>query len=161
VTIFALTLLTAPLAAEAQSAGRVYRVGLFHVGLDHVPPSLEGLRDGLKALGYDVGTSPMPMVSTVAEGKNIRLDWPYPACASWRATEERGMRAWAERDIRPCPECGEPSDSSIILCGVGPARRCLAVCPSCGTRLGEADVETDASSPGGPAQPFVEADGGR
>jgi putative ABC transport system substrate-binding protein len=32
------------------------------VGLDHVPPSLDGLREGLKALGYQ-------------EGKNIRLDW--------------------------------------------------------------------------------------
>jgi hypothetical protein len=27
--------LAAPLAAEAQPAGKVYRVGLFHVGLDH------------------------------------------------------------------------------------------------------------------------------
>ena len=54
--------LAGPLAVEAQQAGRVYRIGLFHVGLDHVPPSLDGLRDGLKALGYE-------------EGKNIRLDW--------------------------------------------------------------------------------------
>jgi hypothetical protein len=34
------SLLVAPLAAEAQPAERVYRIGLFHVGLDHVPPSL-------------------------------------------------------------------------------------------------------------------------
>jgi putative tryptophan/tyrosine transport system substrate-binding protein len=52
----------APLAVEAQQAGKVWRVGLFHVGVDHVPPSLDGLRDGLKALGYE-------------EGKNLRLDW--------------------------------------------------------------------------------------
>ena len=32
------------------------------MGLDHVPPTLAGLREGLKALGYE-------------EGKNIRLDW--------------------------------------------------------------------------------------
>ncbi len=32
------------------------------MGLDHVPPSLLGLREGLKALGYK-------------EGKNIQLDW--------------------------------------------------------------------------------------
>jgi hypothetical protein len=31
-------LLAAPLAAEAQPAGRIWRIGLFHVGLDHVPP---------------------------------------------------------------------------------------------------------------------------
>ncbi len=70
-----LGLLAAALAAEAQPSGKVYRIGLFHVGLDHVPPSLEGLRDGLKALGYDVGTAPMPRVSTVVNGSNVRLDW--------------------------------------------------------------------------------------
>ena len=41
---------------------KVYRLGLFHVGLDHVPPSLQTLRDGLRELGYE-------------EGKNITLDW--------------------------------------------------------------------------------------
>ena len=45
-------LLTAPRLVEAQ---KVWRIGLFHVGLDHVPPSLDGLRDGLKALGYEEG----------------------------------------------------------------------------------------------------------
>jgi putative ABC transport system substrate-binding protein len=58
----AAALLTAPLAAEAQEAGKMWRIGLFHVGLDHIPPSLDGLRDGLKALGYE-------------EGKNIHFDW--------------------------------------------------------------------------------------
>ena len=58
----ALVLFAAPLTAGAQQAGTVWRVGLFHVGLDHVPPSLEPLRDGLRGLGYE-------------EGKNIRLDW--------------------------------------------------------------------------------------
>ena len=48
--------------AQAQQAVKVWRIGLFHVGLDHVPPSLHGLREGLQALGYK-------------EGKNIRLDW--------------------------------------------------------------------------------------
>jgi len=58
----ALTFLAPPLTPGAQQAGKVWRIGLFHVGLDHVPPSLEPLRDGLRALGYE-------------EGKNIRLDW--------------------------------------------------------------------------------------
>jgi putative ABC transport system substrate-binding protein len=88
-----LSLLAAPRGAEAQPAGRVYRVGLFHVGLDHVPPSLEGLREGLKALGYDVGPAPMPMVSTVAEGKNIRLDWRnLPDEAAARETAKAFVR---------------------------------------------------------------------
>jgi len=52
----------APIAADAQQTGKVYRISAFHVGLDHVPPSLEGLREGLKALGYE-------------EGKNLKLDF--------------------------------------------------------------------------------------
>jgi len=62
VVTLALGILFAPLAADAQQAGKVYRIGLFHVGLDHIPPSLDTLRDGLKALGYEAG-------------KNIHLDW--------------------------------------------------------------------------------------
>src|SRR5689334_3259297 len=49
-------------AAAAQRAGRVYRVGLFHVGLDHLPPSLAPLRAALKTLGYE-------------EQGNLRFDW--------------------------------------------------------------------------------------
>ena len=77
IAVLALSLLAAPLAAEAQQAGKVYRIGLFHVGLDHVPPSLGGLREGLKALGYE-------------DGKNIRLDWrnlPDEAAARMTAKE--------------------------------------------------------------------------
>src|SRR5215470_5178399 len=54
--------LTAPHAVEAQQTRKVWRIGLFHVGLDHVPPSLDGLRQGLRALGYE-------------DGRNLRLDW--------------------------------------------------------------------------------------
>ncbi len=56
-----LGILLAPLAAEAQQTGRVYRIGVFHVG-DHTPPGLQTLRDALGAMGYE-------------EGKNIRLDF--------------------------------------------------------------------------------------
>jgi hypothetical protein len=54
-----LTVVTTLCSAETPQQGRVWRIGLFHVGLDHVPPSLPGLREGLKALGYE-------------EGKNLR-----------------------------------------------------------------------------------------
>jgi len=54
--------LLAQFPTDAEQVGRVYRIGVFHVGLDHVPPSLEPLQRELKALGYE-------------EGKNIRLDW--------------------------------------------------------------------------------------
>src|SRR5216683_968969 len=59
--VVALVLAT-PLAAGAEQAEKVYRIGLFHVGLDHVPPALYGLRQGLKELGYE-------------EGKNLRWDF--------------------------------------------------------------------------------------
>ena len=70
-------LLAAPLAAEAQQPRRVWRIGVFHVGTDHVPPSLDPLKDTLKALGYE-------------DGKNLRLDWrnlPDEAAANGTALE--------------------------------------------------------------------------
>lgn len=57
-----LALLLAPFTANAQPPGKVWRIGLCHVGIDHTPPSLDTLREGLKVLGYE-------------EGKNLRLDW--------------------------------------------------------------------------------------
>jgi ABC-type uncharacterized transport system substrate-binding protein len=48
--------------AEAQEVNKVWRIGLFHVGLDHVPPSLQPLQRELKKLGYE-------------EGKNLHFDW--------------------------------------------------------------------------------------
>ncbi len=62
VVALALGTLPAPVPAHAQQPAKVWRVGLFHVGLDHVPPTLDGLREGLNALGYE-------------DGKNIRLDF--------------------------------------------------------------------------------------
>lgn len=41
---------------------KVWRIGLFHVGIDHVPASLESLKNGLRALGYE-------------EGKNVEFVW--------------------------------------------------------------------------------------
>ena len=61
ILLFALIVISAHFA-QAQQPKKVWRIGLFHVGLDHVPGSLERLRDGLKELGYE-------------EGKNIHLDW--------------------------------------------------------------------------------------
>jgi putative tryptophan/tyrosine transport system substrate-binding protein len=78
--VLGLGILVTPLAAEAQPAGRGWRIGLFHVGLDHVPPSLDGLREGLTALGYE-------------EGKNIHLDWRNLA-------DEEAARATAQAFVR-------------------------------------------------------------
>ena len=56
------SLFAAPIAAPAQPATKTWRIGLFHVGLDHVPPSLEPLRAELKSLGYE-------------EGRNLTWNW--------------------------------------------------------------------------------------
>jgi ABC-type uncharacterized transport system substrate-binding protein len=77
----ALGLLVAPLWANAQQPAKVWRLGIFHVGLDHVPPSLDALRDGLMALGYE-------------EGKNLLLDWRnLPDEAAAQATAQAFVRA--------------------------------------------------------------------
>lgn len=48
--------------AQTQQPKQIRRIGLFHVGLDHVPPSFPALRAALQELGYQ-------------EGTNIHLDW--------------------------------------------------------------------------------------
>src|SRR5919109_5398097 len=76
----ALGLLWTLLSADAQLPKKVWRIGLFHVGLDHVPPSLDGLREGLKALGYE-------------EGNNLHLDWRnLPDEAAAHATAKAFVR---------------------------------------------------------------------
>jgi putative ABC transport system substrate-binding protein len=52
-------LVTAKLAGAALPTDRPYRIGVFHVG-DHIPPSLQTLRDHLRTIGYE-------------EGRNIQL----------------------------------------------------------------------------------------
>jgi ABC-type uncharacterized transport system substrate-binding protein len=52
--------LACPLGTRA--AEQVWHIGLVHVGLDHVPPSLATLQARLRQLGY-------------VEGKNLKFDW--------------------------------------------------------------------------------------
>lgn len=73
-------LLSAMLFAFGFPAGaqqpRLWRIGVMHVGLDHVPPSLEPLRQELKKLGYE-------------EGRNLHFDWrnlPDENAAAWSHT---------------------------------------------------------------------------
>jgi len=50
------------LAPPEKPSARVFRLGVFHVGTDHVPPSLQTLRERLASLGYE-------------EQNNLELDW--------------------------------------------------------------------------------------
>ena len=47
--VIVLSLAGGPLSSAAQEPARVAAVGLFHIGADHTPSSLDGLREGLKA----------------------------------------------------------------------------------------------------------------
>ena len=50
----AVSVLVAPVAAEAQPAGKVPRIGVLYSGLrgPPVPAVMEGFRQGLRGLGY-------------------------------------------------------------------------------------------------------------
>ena len=54
--------LVASAGSDSSGAQPVRRVGLMHVGLDHVPKSLDGITDGLEQLGW-------------VDGENIELIW--------------------------------------------------------------------------------------
>jgi putative tryptophan/tyrosine transport system substrate-binding protein len=66
--------------ALPQERAKVWRIGLFHVGLDHIPPALDGLKEGLRALGYH-------------EGKNVVYDFHNLA-------DQRAARATAQKFVR-------------------------------------------------------------
>jgi ABC-type uncharacterized transport system substrate-binding protein len=65
-----LALLTAPLAAEGQPAGKVYRVGMLLAG--ERPAQIEALRQGLRELGYTEGQNVVVEVRH-ADGRFERL----------------------------------------------------------------------------------------
>lgn len=52
---FALGILGAPFASEAQRSGRPYRIGILHGAYFPGTPSAEGLKAGLKAVGFEEG----------------------------------------------------------------------------------------------------------
>ena len=57
-----LSLLTTPLAADAQPAGKVWRIGVLTGGADPESPRGASFRQGLRELGY-------------VEGQNIAIEW--------------------------------------------------------------------------------------
>ena len=68
--------LVAPLVAEAQQAGKAYRVGW--LASAPIPENLDAFRDGLRALGY-------------VEGTNVVIDSRYAAGTKPIATAAAGM----------------------------------------------------------------------
>jgi len=74
------SLLAAPLAVEAQQAGKVYRIGFLSQGQ---PPKafLEALQQGLRELGY-------------AEGRN--LVWEFRSTDGSRTNFRNSPRIWCD-----------------------------------------------------------------
>jgi putative ABC transport system substrate-binding protein len=66
------SLLAAPLAAEAQPAGKIARIGYLATNLAADPHQLEALLQGLRDLGYFEGRN-VTIESRAAEGKLERL----------------------------------------------------------------------------------------
>jgi ABC-type uncharacterized transport system substrate-binding protein len=68
--VLTFSLAFAPLAAEGQSAGKVYRIGVLHLTPDL--SRMEAFRDGLSKLGYIEGQD-IAILDRLAEGKVHRL----------------------------------------------------------------------------------------
>jgi hypothetical protein len=66
-----LSLLAAPLAAGAQPAGKVWRIGVLTGGADPESPRGASFRQGLRELGY-------------VEGQNIAIEWLPAEAEGWR-----------------------------------------------------------------------------
>ena len=64
ICVLAFALLAAPLAAEAQQAGKVPRIALLSSQSPEAVPDTFAFRDGLRELGY-------------VEGKNITIEWRW------------------------------------------------------------------------------------
>ena len=96
--------LAAPLAAEAQQTGKVYRVGFLRFG--STPPAfIEGFRQGLRELGY-------------VEGQNIVIEYGLPQSAAQLPDVAAGL---VRRKVDVLVASGVPS--------VLPAKNATSVIP--------------------------------
>ncbi len=76
-----LGMLAEPLLAEAQQAGKVYRIGYLSTGRGRIGPRQEALRQALRDLGY-------------VEGQNLLIEWRFAK------KERRRLSALADELIR-------------------------------------------------------------
>lgn len=70
-------------ATTAVADEKMWHVGLCHVGLDHVPPSVPALHQALNEMGYE-------------DGKTLLFDWQNQAD---EGTAEATMKEWVAADV--------------------------------------------------------------
>ena len=83
-------LLAAPLAAEAQQAGKVYRVGFMWDSLGMFPGAIEGFRRGLRDLGW-------------VEGQNIVVEYRWSEGRFDRLPDQAGELVRLKVDVIVAP----------------------------------------------------------
>jgi putative ABC transport system substrate-binding protein len=71
------------LATNAAADQKMWHIGLCHVGLDHVPPSVPALHKALNEMGYE-------------DGENLRFDWRNQADA---AAANATMKEWVAEGV--------------------------------------------------------------
>jgi putative tryptophan/tyrosine transport system substrate-binding protein len=85
-------LVAAKLAVAALPTDKPYRIGVFHVG-DHIPPSLQTLRNHLRTIGYE-------------EGRNIQLHFRN---LPGEETAERTAREFVQLRVDLIVAIGDPA----------------------------------------------------
>jgi len=83
-------LLAAPLAAQAQQAGKISRIGFLFYGAPGPSPELEAFRQGLRDLGY-------------IEGQNVSLEYRFADGRVGRLPELAAELARLELDVIVTP----------------------------------------------------------
>jgi len=101
IVTLALILLAAPLAIEAQQAGKVPRIGFLYYGSPGPSPGLDAFRQGLRELGY-------------IEGQNIAIEYRY----SYSEGRAEGLPDLATKlvrlkvDVIVVDACGAPLNAT-------------------------------------------------
>ncbi len=102
-------LLAAPLAAQAQQSGKVYRVGYLNPGSSSDPVRqrrLEALRQGLRELGYVEGQN-IALELRWAEGKYDRYPRPRGGPGPFEGGRHRGVE-WSSDQGRSRSDQDDP-----------------------------------------------------
>jgi hypothetical protein len=118
ITVVGGRILAAPLAVEAQQAGKIWRIGVL-TGLSPDAPRWTPFREGLREFGY-------------VEGKNIAVEWRSSHGRTERFTDLADELVRLKVDVIVAPDnpaiaastCRRwPSSSGLRATGTGPDRR--------------------------------------